>query len=195
MKIKEFTLVLFVTIWAILLGIGFVWMSDYSSRPGLSAKFNAKIPTEYFQKSTENLPQLFLFLHPKCSCSLATLGELEHLVADNQNRVEITVFFYKPMEESDDWVKTNLWYRTRRISSSVKMVILTEDEIEKFGVITSGQTLLYDGDGNLIFSGGITVARGHEGKSIGRETIENYLQTGNISVHETPVFGCLLTSS
>lgn len=194
MKIKKFILVLFVTIWAILLGIGFVWMADYTSRPGLPAKFNAKIPAEYFQKSTENLPQLFLFLHPKCSCSLATLSELEHLVADNQNRLEITVFFYKPVEESDDWVKTNLWYRTRRISP-VKIVILTGDEIEKFGVITSGQTLLYDGDENLIFSGGITVARGHEGKSIGREAIENYLQARNISVRETPVFGCLLTSS
>jgi len=195
MKIKEFILVLFVTTWTILIGIGFVWMADDTSRPGLSAKFNAKIPAEYFQKSKENLPQLFLFLHPKCSCSLATLGELENLVADNQDRVEITVFFYKPAEESDDWVKTDLWYRTRRISPSVKMVILTEDEIERFGVITSGQAFLYESDESLIFTGGITVARGHEGKSIGRQAIEDYLQTKYISVPETPVFGCLLTSS
>jgi hypothetical protein len=71
---------------------------------------------------------------------------------------------------------------------------MNEDEIEKFGVVTSGQAILYSATGETVFSGGITIGRGHEGKSDGREAIEDYLESGKVYISETPVFGCLLTS-
>ena len=71
---------------------------------------------------------------------------------------------------------------------------MTEAEIKRFGAVTSGQTILYDADGNVEFSGGITLSRGHEGMSTGRSSIESILDGDEPKTRETPVFGCLLTS-
>ena len=49
-------------------------------------------------------------------------------------------------------------------------VVSDEDDAQSaaFGAAVSGQTLLYDREGRLIFSGGITAARGHAGDNAGR---------------------------
>lgn len=193
MKIKELTLIALVTIWAIFIGIGFVSMADYSSRPGSPANITVEFPENLPSNEKNNLPKIFVFFHPKCPCSSATISELEHLIADTQNLAVTTVFFYKPVNESDEWVKTNLWETAKQIPT-VEIEIMNEDEMSKFGVITSGQTIVYDSQDNLIFSGGITVGRGHEGESLGRKSIENYLKTGEIETDKTAVFGCILTS-
>ena len=41
-------------------------------------------------------------------------------------------------------------------------------EARRFGAVTSGQTLLFDTQGNLLFSGGITAARAQAGDNAGR---------------------------
>jgi hypothetical protein len=61
-----------------------------------------------------------------------------------------------------------------------------------FGVAVSGQTLLYDAAGRLIFSGGITDARGHSGDNAGRGALVSLLNGRASTVTRTPVFGCLL---
>lgn len=184
---------IFIAIWAASIGIGFVFLTDYSMRPGKPANVSRHIPSGIFTESTEELPKLVLFIHPRCPCSRATLNELARIVANEQNRAKIKIFFYKPDNESSEWVKTDLWETAENIPG-VDVEIMNEANIEKFGVVTSGQAILYSADGETVFSGGITLGRGHEGKSDGRAAIENYLETGAISVSETPVFGCLLTS-
>ncbi len=44
-------------------------------------------------------------------------------------------------------------------------------EARHFGAATSGQTLLYDERGTLVFSGGITGARAHAGDNVGRQSL------------------------
>jgi hypothetical protein len=190
---RKTALISAVMIWAVLVGIGFVWLTDYSTRPGKPANVSAKLPPEIYETLNKTLPKVILFVHPQCACSRATLSELERILAENENRAEVKIFFYKPEQESDDWVKTNLWRQANEMPS-VKVGIMNESEMEKFGVITSGQTIVYDLDGNVVFSGGITYGRGHEGMSRGRKAIEEYLQSGRLSVSETSVFGCALTS-
>lgn len=191
---RKYLIILGVVFWTILLVVGFLRMTDYSYSPGVPAIVSAKLPKNIFTTLDKNLPKLLVFLHPKCPCSKATLGELTNLIESNPNLAEVIVIFLKPDNESDEWVKTSLWEKASRISS-IKLVMMDDEEISQFGVITSGQTLLYNPRGNLIFSGGITVGRGHEGESIGRQAIQNYLQTGNTDLHQTSVFGCLLTSA
>jgi hypothetical protein len=67
-------------------------------------------------------------------------------------------------------------------------------EGRRFGVATSGHVLLYDAQGRLIFSGGITSARGHRGDNYGRDTVLAQIMgvTGNRPA--SPVFGCQLTT-
>lgn len=63
-------------------------------------------------------------------------------------------------------------------------------EAKRFGAFTSGQALLYDAQGQLRFSGGITDSRGHEGDNAGREAIEAILAGKTATTTLTDVFGC-----
>ncbi len=65
-------------------------------------------------------------------------------------------------------------------------------EALRFGAATSGQTLLYDASGRLLFSGGITPARGHAGDNDGSDALLELLSGGSGRHHQTPVFGCSL---
>ena len=44
-------------------------------------------------------------------------------------------------------------------------------EARRFGAQTSGTTSLYSPDGRLLFSGGITSSRGHEGDNAGEDAL------------------------
>src|SRR4029078_12925735 len=64
----------------------------------------------------------------------------------------------------------------------------------RLGATTSGHVLVYGADGALLFSGGITSARAHEGDSIGQNAIVRALYGGKPPIDQTPVFGCGLKS-
>jgi hypothetical protein len=63
---------------------------------------------------------------------------------------------------------------------------------KQFGAATSGQTLLYDQDGALVFSGGITGARAHAGDNLGRQSLVALLNRQPAARTGTSVFGCPL---
>jgi len=70
-------------------------------------------------------------------------------------------------------------------------------EAQRFQSKTSGQTVLYAPSGELLFHGGITIARGHEGDNPGVDVIESLLQHKDAApvAASTPVFGCELFGS
>ena len=67
-------------------------------------------------------------------------------------------------------------------------------EAARFQAATSGQTLLYSAEGDLLFNGGITSARGHAGDNFGKSAIISLVNGGRAEHAETPVFGCTLES-
>jgi hypothetical protein len=115
-----------------------------------------------------------------------------------QGRVTSHVLFLRPTELDTDWSKTDLWAS----AAAVPDVEVTPDEdgneARRFGAETSGHTVLYSGDGSLLFSGGITASRGHSGDNFGRSAIVSSLigATSEISAFSEPaescVFGCPL---
>ncbi len=61
-----------------------------------------------------------------------------------------------------------------------------------FDAHTSGQALLYDASGRLVFKGGITASRGGYGQNAGADAILA-LTAGVVPKRSlTPVFGCSL---
>ena len=72
---------------------------------------------------------------------------------------------------------------------------MTGTEARRFGVSTSGQTLLYDNAGALLFAGGITGARAHQGDNDGRRSIVALLNRETPARTATNVFGCSLFST
>ena len=81
------------------------------------------------------------------------------------------------------------------VSPTVPFVHLIDDpagrEANRFGARTSGLVALYGHDGRLLFRGGITVSRGHEGDNEGRRALLDLIQGNRSSCpRQTPVFGC-----
>jgi hypothetical protein len=135
---------------------------------------------------------LLLFAHPKCPCTRATISELNRLLTHCSSNVAAHVFFLKPSTESSDWVQTDLW----RSAANIPGVQVHVDEdsalANRLGASTSGDVVLFSPQGKLLFHGGITSGRGHEGDNAG-ETALVALATGSAATcKNTPVYGCLL---
>ncbi len=185
-----FTMALAVWLALVSYGVGFMW--HYQGTPGLQGHPPSQWPEDSRIKSIPRLPTLVLAIHPHCPCSRATIGELAILMTHVQGLVNANVLFVKPQGFSEDWEKTDLW----RSAASIPGVKVTTDEsgveARRFHSETSGEVVLYDADGQLLFSGGITAARGHSGDNAGRRAIVSLLTSNNSESKQTPVFGCPL---
>ena len=64
-------------------------------------------------------------------------------------------------------------------------------ESRRFGALTSGHVLLYGRDGRLLYNGGVTGGRGHEGANAGLSLAEKLLRSGGEPASQ-PIYGCAL---
>jgi hypothetical protein len=139
-----------------------------------------------------------MFAHPQCGCSKASLGELAVIMAHARQQLNAHVFFYVPRDQAVSWAQTDLWEDAKAIPG-VRVAEDHENSVAQgFGAFTSGQTLVYDSGGRLIFNGGITASRGHSGDNYGRDAIiallqDHTLRPAGLPV-TAPVFGCSLIS-
>jgi len=179
-------------LWLILAGAGLWIVSEYENTPGIAAAPSAQFPVESQLKRLAGRPTLVMLAHPHCPCTRASMGELELLMAQTQGRVTTYVLFLKPPGFTDDWEKTDLW----QTASDIPGVEVVQDKDGKeavfFNAATSGQTFLYDADGQLLFKGGITSGRGHSGDNAGRSAIVALLNESKAEQIETAVYGCPL---
>jgi hypothetical protein len=113
-------------------------------------------------------------------------------MAHSQGRLTAYVLFLKPTDFSEDWEKTDLWRSAASIPGVTAMIDDQGAEANRFHAATSGQTLLYDAAGSLLFSGGITGSRGHSGDNAGQAAIVSLVNSGAAARTETSVFGCPL---
>jgi hypothetical protein len=178
-------------VWLSLLASGFTFLLTYSNKPGAAGSVSKKWPSKSsIRKNSENFT-LLLFAHPKCPCTSATASELERLLASiHEKPISTYVFLYSPADAPESWSNTTLREKFEGIPN-VKVIVDTDGvEAGKFGAMTSGQTFLYSKDGSLLFKGGITESRGHEGDNAGREAIASFVLDGKSAISQTPVFGC-----
>lgn len=154
-------------------------------------------PPEHWPQSSDvphdtHRPTLAMFIHPHCPCSRATIGELALLMSRCKDRAEAHVFFLRPVQMPPNWAQTDLWREAARIPG----VIVHQDdggrEARLFGAETSGDTVLYDTNGQLLFHGGITSSRGHSGDNTGRGALASLLLHEPVRRNSTPTFGCSL---
>ena len=173
-------------------GLYIVWA--YENGPGVPAHAGPSWPSDTTLTAAQDRPTLVLLAHPQCSCTTASLGELAEALARAKTLPKTYVVFLTPSSMPDGWEKTALWMDAEKLPGAT--VIRDEDgrEAEKFGTVTSGQTLLYDTHGHLIFSGGITGARGHAGDNAGRSALVDLLNHKFTSTAGTNVYGCSLVA-
>lgn len=157
----------------------------YETTPGDSGEAAVVWPSDALLVADEHLPTLVMMIHPRCPCTAASLAELtEILDARPELRVYVVARAHGPEDRSSPLVE-----RARAIRGAT--VVLDDGTIAaSFGPLTSGHVLLYDA-GRLVFSGGITLARGEVGDNPGRRALEAALDHTNVGA-TTPIFGCPL---
>lgn len=189
---------------AVLLGMGLI--VRYQSGPASSnaaiggAAVNARWPAGLHIQPDALRATLIMTLHPRCPCSRASVRELAVLMARAGDRVATTVLMVQPAGAPAEWLDTDL----RRAAAAIPGVNIVNDQngadAATLGANTSGHVTLYDVQGRLLFSGGITEGRGHEGDNAGLDAVLRLTRGEALSsttpsptgTAQTPVYGCPL---
>jgi hypothetical protein len=179
-------MVLLGAVWTAVVLFGLTKLLAHQFTPGQQAPDAAKWPANVNLSRRTDYPTLILVAHPKCPCTAASLRELSRIVAQCERKLTAYVLFLKPKRTGGDW----------NLTSGVPGVNALPDQdgamARALGAATSGQVMLFDRDGLLKFSGGITASRGHDGDNLGHDAIVSLVKTGRSGISRTPVFGCSL---
>jgi hypothetical protein len=189
---KKFLIFSAICVWILAVGAGWTALSKYQNTPGKAPASPQEWPSVSSIHRQSDLPTLVMFLHPHCPCSRASLAQLSSIMTHAQNKMRTQVVFVKPVDVPLDWVKTDLYEKALKIPGVNVMIDEDGREAEMFHGEVSGQVMLYDASGQLVFSGGITASRGHEGDNDGQDAILSFLNNGTLVKDKTPFFGCVL---
>jgi hypothetical protein len=178
-------------VWAAAICVGGMRLWRYSGTPGLAAA-SARLlwPQHIPLRPAPQGITLVVSLHPKCPCSRATVSELARLMT--RGNAEAFALFVRPHGLPEGWERTDLWDAAAAIPG---VTVVTDHEgawSTRFGAMTSGQICAFDGQGHLLFSGGITPARGHMGDNAGSDAIAELIAGRQPLRASSPVFGCAL---
>ncbi|PYQ45511.1 MAG: RedB protein [Acidobacteria bacterium] len=174
---------------------GFVWLSAYKATPGPTAgESPSRWPVDSRIPRDPDRATLILFAHPHCPCTRASVSELARLMGRLPGRLSARVMFLRPSDVHEGWEHTDLWQTVSTIPGAAAFRDDDGVEAARFGAATSGFTVVYDAQGNLLFRGGLTASRGHEGDSFGQRRVVSLLTTGAADRSDSPVFGCALGS-
>jgi hypothetical protein len=178
---------------------GFGFLLQYSNAAGAVGQVPAAFPADLGGTPAENglapdaeRATLYLFAHPRCPCTRATLAELERLLGDVGGALRGHVLFTVPSGVEPAWERTDLWRTAQALPDFDVRVDPDGALATRFGARTSGHVLVYSPGGELVFSGGLTAARAHEGANRGRDAVRELVLRGRASEVSTAVFGCEL---
>lgn len=176
--------------------LGFAALFTFDETAGVVSSVPARWPASTVLERTAAHGALLVFVHPYCSCTVATLHEIATLSADRKpknERPSTTIVFYRPA--NSNWKPGKLWKSAQHDIPGAQTV--WDDggqEALRFGARTSGYALLYDARGSLLFKGGVTGSRGHEGDNFGIDELRAAIDTGRPARRASLVFGCDLAS-
>ena len=168
-----------------------MWLlADYASRPGAVGKIPQTRPHST-QLESSKATQILLFYHPHCPCTSSTVANLTQLRQELKKPFRLVAFAYCPTKEADSWIESEITDSLRQIPNIVIRIDRGGSSAQSFEIVTSGHCLVYNETGHLIFSGGLTPLRGHQGQS---RSGEYFVESVNSRVEKTnlnwPVFGC-----
>ena len=180
-------------LWAATVGAMYRAIRRFETTPGRAALALRTWPASSGLSRPAGAWTLLTLIHPHCSCSRATVEELQAILEKAPPSVRSYVLVYRPSDFRPGWENTEVVQAARRLPRTQVVVDVDAREAKLFGGFTSGQTFLYDGDGNLRFSGGVTALRGHAGLNRGVASVIRIARSGAGNATH-PVFGCAIVS-
>lgn len=176
-----------IALWAAAVLGGGAALVRYKSRPGKAESAPTRWPEGSAIAPEAGRPTLLMFVHPDCPCSRASLRELASVAAAHEG-LSVRVLIDRSSGTGDE-------APMRQLAARVPGALVVADdgrEAARFAARTSGLVVAYDAQGALLFRGGITSSRGHEGDSLGRRRLVALLAGRPADRREAPVFGCAL---
>lgn len=188
----KLAVLLLIIFWLTAVGYGYTAIIHYGLKPSSHQLQLQTWPSESKLRLDPKLNTMLVFVHPKCPCSRATLAELDRLLLSSNNRLKVITVFIKPEPKDDKWLQTDLWQKAGALAGVERHIDLANREAKLFQATSSGEVYLFNTNGQLLYHGGITAGRGHEGDNVGRTVISQYLRTGTIKEHQGYAYGCSL---
>lgn len=184
--------------WGLIIASGLVALLNYETRPGAQPTQPARWPADSALSISTVKPTVIMFTHPHCPCTRASLAELERVVSTCEKEAEFQVVAFEPTDADDRWSDSAIAEKAKAILG--REVHWDHDgcEARRFQVKTSGHVVAYGTDRQLMFSGGITVSRGHEGNNSARNQLTARLRARDVDSGDEagplnfPVYGCSL---
>jgi hypothetical protein len=181
-------------IWAGTVGAMYQAVRRFETTPGRDAATRLSWPASSRILRAHDRWTLVMLIHPHCSCTRASLQELERIIEMSGPSLQTYVLVYRPADFQAGWEKTETFEAAKRLQRAHVIVDPDGREARLFGGFTSGQTFLYDREGALRFSGGVTSLRGHAGVNRGSmDVVEIVHAKARQGTH--PVFGCAIVTT
>lgn len=182
-----------IAVWVVMVAFGFSVLTIYSLTAGPTGV--ESLAGTYKPPTAESLTldrpwQLVIGLHPKCPCSSSSVAELKKLMELNSDRMRCRALVFVPNKVSRDWAETPSVAALRAIPGVLTEFDYGGEELQKAGILTSGGTILFDRSDKILFHGGITPSRGHEGPNLGSDSITAIVEGRPSPTTVTPIFGC-----
>src|SRR5256885_12742598 len=152
-------LVVAVGIWVGTVFVTYRAVRRFETTPGRAAAARGAWPASSSIQRPAGRWSLIMLLHPHCSCSRASVQELQAILDKAPASMCTYVLVYRPTDVAAGWERTDVVEAASRLPRTEVIIDPDGREAKRFGGFTSGQTYLFDGDGNLRFSGGITSLR------------------------------------
>lgn len=137
--------------------------------------------------------------HPQCSCTRASLAQLERLLARFPQQMHALVCVYQMPGQKAQAVQQSAFWKHLEALPGVEPKLDPEGTITALlGAEVSGSVAAFNRTGTLVFQGGLTASRGHEGPSLAIDHLAQ-LASGHVpekgAVASAPVFGCRFESA
>jgi hypothetical protein len=180
---------LFVLVWLALVSFGLRQRFLHATTPAVSEPAPKVFPAASRLPRAPDKSTLFMFVHPECPCTRASLHELSGLLVDQSAKVSAVLVVASALS-GEPWQST----ASGSIAQGIPGLAVFDDrdgaEAVRFGVHASSEVVLYDAQGRLQFSGGITESRGHVGDNVGLQTVKRLIEHSAPAAQQNPVYGC-----
>ena len=178
--------------WLAACAVGFGCLLDYAHTPGAPSVAPARWPAATPWARATDRPTVVVFAHPRCPCTRASLAELARVVGRARRPFALHVVLFVPQPAPADWLATDLVAAAARLPGVALHTDGGGELARRFDARTSGHTLVYDAQGALAYSGGLTAARAHEGDNAGADRVASLLGAPGASGFPLRTFGCPL---
>lgn len=177
--------------WLVLVAFSLHRLFLHATTPAVSEPAPKVFPAASRLPRAPDNNTLFMFVHPECPCTRASLEELSGLLVEQPTKVSAVLVVASALS-GEPWESTTAGSIAQRVPGLAVFADRDGSEALRFGAHASSHVVLYDALGRLQFSGGITGSRGHVGDNVGLQTVKQLIQHSAPSAQQHAVYGCPL---